>query len=208
MIVCLFVCVRPVIDCWPVHSQLNIFCYLYLCLPRFTLSTGYFGLSLNTSRLHANPYISCFISAAVEVPAYISSWLALRYLPRRLSVICILLLAGVSLYFIQLVPQSKHKKCSKLEVGFVKCQNKQQLWYITSQPFESFDIKWSICLYKLNTWYVLYKKTTDKLVPISIKCASHLCLLFFLSKPSQRQCHDVVHHGTVLLPQLLCLKKS
>ncbi|GAA6230521.1 solute carrier family 22 member 5-like isoform X2 [Lates japonicus] len=77
-----------------------------LCMVWFTLSTGYFGLSLNTSRLHANPYISCFISAAVEVPAYISSWLALRYLPRRLSVICILLFGAVSLYFIQLVPQS------------------------------------------------------------------------------------------------------
>ncbi|XP_074466041.1 solute carrier family 22 member 4-like isoform X5 [Sebastes fasciatus] len=79
---------------------------LYIPLWWFTLSIGYFGLSLNTSRLHANPYLSCFISAAVEVPAYISSWLALRYLPRRLSVICILLLGGVSLYLIQLVPES------------------------------------------------------------------------------------------------------
>uniref|UniRef100_A0A8C9XDX9 Major facilitator superfamily (MFS) profile domain-containing protein n=1 Tax=Sander lucioperca TaxID=283035 RepID=A0A8C9XDX9_SANLU len=76
-----------------------------LCLV-FTLNTGYFVLSLNTSRLHANPYLSCFISAAVEVPAYISSWLALRYLPRRLSAICVLLLGGVSLYFIQLVPEN------------------------------------------------------------------------------------------------------
>uniref|UniRef100_A0A3P8TU12 Major facilitator superfamily (MFS) profile domain-containing protein n=1 Tax=Amphiprion percula TaxID=161767 RepID=A0A3P8TU12_AMPPE len=75
-----------------------------LCLV-FTVSIGYFGLSLNTSRLHANPYLSCFIAAAVEVPSYISSWLALRYLPRRLSVICVLLLGGVSLYFVQLVPQ-------------------------------------------------------------------------------------------------------
>ncbi|XP_074466701.1 organic cation/carnitine transporter 2-like [Sebastes fasciatus] len=78
---------------------------IILCLVWFTLSIGYYGLSLNTSRLHANPYISCFISAAIEVPAYISCWLALRYLPRRLSVICILLFAGLSLYFIQLVPQ-------------------------------------------------------------------------------------------------------
>ncbi|XP_070773142.1 organic cation/carnitine transporter 2-like [Enoplosus armatus] len=87
-----------------------------LCLLWFTLSTGYFGLSLNTSRLHANPYISCFISAAVEVPAYISSWLALQYLPRRLSVICILLLGGVSLYFIQLVPQSLSNLSVALEM--------------------------------------------------------------------------------------------
>uniref|UniRef100_A0A671WGP9 Major facilitator superfamily (MFS) profile domain-containing protein n=1 Tax=Sparus aurata TaxID=8175 RepID=A0A671WGP9_SPAAU len=71
-----------------------------------TLSTGYFGLSLNTPQLHANPYISCFISAAVEVPAYISCWLAQCYLPRRVSVISFLLLEAVSLYSIQLVPQS------------------------------------------------------------------------------------------------------
>ncbi|XP_047463095.1 solute carrier family 22 member 5-like [Mugil cephalus] len=77
-----------------------------LCLLWFNLSTGYFGLSLNTSRLHADPYISCFLSAAVEVPAYISSWLALRYVPRRLSFICITLFGGVSLYFIQLVPRA------------------------------------------------------------------------------------------------------
>ncbi|XP_018547581.1 solute carrier family 22 member 5 isoform X1 [Lates calcarifer] len=92
-----------------------------LCMVWFTLSTGYFGLSLNTSRLHANPYISCFISAAVEVPAYISSWLALRYLPRRLSVICILLFGAVSLYFIQLVPQSKHQNCNRLR--FLRCEH-------------------------------------------------------------------------------------
>ncbi|XP_028450844.1 solute carrier family 22 member 5 [Perca flavescens] len=77
-----------------------------LCLVWFTLSTGYSVLSLNTSRLDSNSYLSCFLSAAVEVPAYISSWLALRYLPRRLSTICVLLLGGVSLYFIQLVPET------------------------------------------------------------------------------------------------------
>ncbi|CAJ1063490.1 solute carrier family 22 member 5-like [Xyrichtys novacula] len=78
---------------------------IILCLVWFTMSVGYMGLSLNTSRLHANPFLSCFISAAIEVPAYITSWLASRYLPRRLSIICILLLGGVSLYLIQLIPK-------------------------------------------------------------------------------------------------------
>ncbi|KAM6983312.1 organic cation/carnitine transporter 2-like [Tautogolabrus adspersus] len=77
-----------------------------LGLVWFTLSTGYFGLSLNTSRLHADPYLSCFISAAIEVPAYISCWLALHYIPRRVSTICVLLLGGVSLFLIQLIAQS------------------------------------------------------------------------------------------------------
>ncbi|XP_042354903.1 solute carrier family 22 member 5-like isoform X2 [Plectropomus leopardus] len=87
-----------------------------LCLVWITMSAGYYGLSLNTSRLHANPYISCFFSAAVEVPAYISSWLALRYLPRRLSVILVLLVAGVSLYFIPLVPKSISELAVALEM--------------------------------------------------------------------------------------------
>ncbi|XP_042354906.1 solute carrier family 22 member 5-like isoform X2 [Plectropomus leopardus] len=79
---------------------------IILFLIWITMSTGYYGLSLDSSQMHANPYISSFLSAAVEVPAYISAWLALRYLPRRLSFICILLLGGVSLFLIQLVPQS------------------------------------------------------------------------------------------------------
>ncbi|XP_072517951.1 organic cation/carnitine transporter 2-like [Salminus brasiliensis] len=77
---------------------------LILFLVWLTLSMGYFGLSLNTSRLHGDPYVNCFISAAIEAPAYITSWLLLRYLPRRLSCSISMLLGGVMLYFIQLVP--------------------------------------------------------------------------------------------------------
>ncbi|KAL6470504.1 hypothetical protein MHYP_G00216230 [Metynnis hypsauchen] len=79
---------------------------LILFLVWLTLSMGYFGLSLNTSRLHGDPFVNCFISAAIEVPAYITSWLSLRYLPRRLSCSASMLLGGGVLYFIQLVPPS------------------------------------------------------------------------------------------------------
>ncbi|CAG14393.1 unnamed protein product, partial [Tetraodon nigroviridis] len=71
----------------------------------FTLRTGYYGLSLNTSQLHADPYISAFMSAAIEIPAYICIWLALQYLRRRLTIIFFLLLGAVSLFLIQLVPE-------------------------------------------------------------------------------------------------------
>uniref|UniRef100_A0A8C5N4S0 Solute carrier family 22 member 5-like n=1 Tax=Gouania willdenowi TaxID=441366 RepID=A0A8C5N4S0_GOUWI len=47
----------------------------------------------------------CFLSALAEVPAYISSWLALQYISRRLAIVCILAVAGSSLYLIQLVPE-------------------------------------------------------------------------------------------------------
>ncbi|XP_031590160.2 solute carrier family 22 member 5-like [Oreochromis aureus] len=77
---------------------------LILCFVLFTMIVGYYSLSFNTAQLHENPYISCFISAVVEIPAYISSWLALLYLPRRLSVILTLVFGAVPLYLIQLVP--------------------------------------------------------------------------------------------------------
>ncbi|XP_068456278.1 organic cation/carnitine transporter 2-like [Clinocottus analis] len=89
---------------------------LIMCLVWFSLNIGYFGLSLNTSQLHANPYISCFLSAAVEVPAYITSWLALQYLPRRLSVVSVLLLGGLLLFFLQLVPESLSELAVALEM--------------------------------------------------------------------------------------------
>ncbi|XP_074528438.1 organic cation/carnitine transporter 2-like [Halichoeres trimaculatus] len=89
---------------------------LILCFVSFTMITGYYGLSFNTSQLHANPYISCFISAAVEIPAYISSWLALVYLPRRLSVIGTLLLGALPLFFVQLIPQSLSNLALSLEM--------------------------------------------------------------------------------------------
>ncbi|KAM6907199.1 organic cation/carnitine transporter 2-like [Xenentodon cancila] len=87
-----------------------------LCLLWFSMCTGYHGLSLNTPSLHSNPYISCLISAAVEVPAYISSWLALRSLPRRQIAMCVLLLVGVLLFTIQVVPESLSNLSIALEM--------------------------------------------------------------------------------------------
>ncbi|XP_068600496.1 solute carrier family 22 member 4-like [Brachionichthys hirsutus] len=97
-------------------NQLNVFhllrtrnirsTTLILCLVWFSLTAGYYGLSLNTSDMHADPYLSSFISAAVEVPAYVCSWLLLKSLPRRLSTICILVSGALLLYFIQVVSQN------------------------------------------------------------------------------------------------------
>ncbi|XP_049598756.1 solute carrier family 22 member 4 [Syngnathus scovelli] len=94
------------------HSILDLvgnleigFMTMILCYVAFTMSAGYYGISFNTTQFHANAYVSCFISGAVELPAYVSSWLALRYVSRRMSVIGSLALAAVPLYFIQLVPE-------------------------------------------------------------------------------------------------------
>uniref|UniRef100_A0A8C5GG25 Solute carrier family 22 member 4-like n=1 Tax=Gouania willdenowi TaxID=441366 RepID=A0A8C5GG25_GOUWI len=82
---------------------------------RFTTSLGYYSLSFNTTQFHADPYIACFISAAVEVPAYICSWLVLQYLPRRHSIISILVVGALPLFFIQLVPKGQSQVSLTLE---------------------------------------------------------------------------------------------
>ncbi|RVE64120.1 hypothetical protein OJAV_G00143120 [Oryzias javanicus] len=89
---------------------------LLLCFVLFTLITGYYCLSFNTSQLHTDPYISSFISAVVEIPAYISSFIALRYFPRRLSIIGSLIAGAVPLYLIQLVPEDLSSLSLSLEM--------------------------------------------------------------------------------------------
>ncbi|OPJ87920.1 organic cation/carnitine transporter 2-like [Patagioenas fasciata] len=68
------------------------------------ISVGYFGLSLDTPNLHGDVYMNCFLSAVIEVPAYVISWLLLRNLPRRYSMAAALFLGGCVLLFVQLVP--------------------------------------------------------------------------------------------------------
>lgn len=77
---------------------------LFCTCCRLTISVGYFGLSLDTPNLHGNIYMNSFLSAAVEVPAYVLAWLLLQYLPRRYSISAALFLGGGVLLFMQLVP--------------------------------------------------------------------------------------------------------
>jgi hypothetical protein len=74
---------------------------------RLTISVGYFGLSLDTPNLHGDIYVNCFLSAAVEVPAYVLAWLLLQHVPRRYSMATALFLGGSVLLFIQLVPPGR-----------------------------------------------------------------------------------------------------
>lgn len=70
-------------------------------------SVGYFALSLNSPNLHGDAYLNCFLSALIEVPAYITAWLLLRTLPRRYIIAGVLFLGGGVLLLIQLVPAGK-----------------------------------------------------------------------------------------------------
>ncbi|XP_021533172.1 solute carrier family 22 member 4 isoform X2 [Aotus nancymaae] len=67
-------------------------------------SVGYFALSLDAPNLHGDAYLNCFLSALIEVPAYVIAWLLLRTLPRRYIIAAVLFWGGGVLLFIQLVP--------------------------------------------------------------------------------------------------------
>nr|XP_046265382.1 solute carrier family 22 member 4-like [Scatophagus argus] len=65
----------------------------------------YYGLSLNTSNLNGNAYLNCFISAAIDIVAYVATWLLVGTVPRPTLLFCTLMLCGVTLLVLQLVPE-------------------------------------------------------------------------------------------------------
>lgn len=83
-----------------------IFVFLILSFRMLT-SVGYFALSLNAPNLHGDAYLNCFLSALIEVPAYITAWLLLRTLPRRYIIAGVLFFGGGVLLLIQWVPAGK-----------------------------------------------------------------------------------------------------
>lgn len=76
-------------------------------LCRMIVSCGYFALILNTSNLNGNPYINCFLSGVVEVPAYFIALVLLRYCSRHLCQSSTLFLGGTVILFINIVPTGK-----------------------------------------------------------------------------------------------------
>lgn len=71
---------------------------------RPTITITYLGVSLNTGNLHGDAFLNCFLSALVEIPAYVLSWIFFRRCSRRVTVFSTLCMAGVFLLFIQLIP--------------------------------------------------------------------------------------------------------
>ncbi|KAM9311587.1 organic cation/carnitine transporter 2-like [Gastrophryne carolinensis] len=72
------------------------------------VSIGYFGISLNTPNLHGDPFLNCFLLAAIEVPSYIIAWQLLKCVQRRYAMCGTMLLGGGMLLLIQLVPGELH----------------------------------------------------------------------------------------------------
>lgn len=65
---------------------------------------NYYALILNTSNLHGDPYVNCFLSAATEVPAYIIALILLKYCSRRLCQSVPLFFGGVMILCVNLIP--------------------------------------------------------------------------------------------------------
>ncbi|XP_070567616.1 organic cation transporter protein-like [Ptychodera flava] len=59
----------------------------------FSNSLVYYGLSFNTDDLGENDYVNFFISGAVEVPAYLSCLILLKFAGRR-PILCVYMLIG------------------------------------------------------------------------------------------------------------------
>ncbi|KAM4544852.1 solute carrier family 22 member 4-like [Odontesthes bonariensis] len=83
----------------------NIACITLLCASLWMIITiSYYGLILNTSNLHGDPYLNCFFSAVVEVPAYLIALLLLKYCSRHLCQSSTLIVGGVMILCVHLIP--------------------------------------------------------------------------------------------------------
>ncbi|KAG5843312.1 hypothetical protein ANANG_G00149460 [Anguilla anguilla] len=80
------------------------------------ISIGYFAVSLNTSNLYGDRYLNCFLSAAVEVPAYMLSWALFRSCSRRLCLFAMLFIGGAVLLLAQLIPRDLSSLSTALEM--------------------------------------------------------------------------------------------
>ncbi|XP_059208300.1 organic cation/carnitine transporter 2-like [Centropristis striata] len=86
-------------------SSCNLFSVTLLCsLLWIIITIGYYALLLNTSNLNGDPYFNCFLSAIVEVPAYIIALLLLRYCSRHFCQSSTLFLGGTMILFVHLIP--------------------------------------------------------------------------------------------------------
>ncbi|XP_011609712.2 solute carrier family 22 member 5-like isoform X1 [Takifugu rubripes] len=68
------------------------------------ITISYYALMLNTSNLHGDPYLNCFISAVTEVPAYLIALLSLQYCSRHFCQASTLFVGGVMILCVHLIP--------------------------------------------------------------------------------------------------------
>lgn len=67
----------------------------------------FFGLSLNTSNLNGNIYLSCFFSAAVDSFSYVAIWLLADRVPRPALLSGAMMFSGFTLLILKLIPEGQ-----------------------------------------------------------------------------------------------------
>ncbi|XP_033494561.2 solute carrier family 22 member 4 [Epinephelus lanceolatus] len=86
-------------------SSCNMFSLILLSSFLWIIITiSYYALILNTSNLNGDPYLNCFLSALVEVPAYIVALLLLKYCSRHFCQSSTLFLGGFMILCVHLIP--------------------------------------------------------------------------------------------------------
>ncbi|KAM9846439.1 LOW QUALITY PROTEIN: solute carrier family 22 member 4-like [Aulostomus maculatus] len=91
--------ISAILRSWDVLS-LTLLCSLLW----IAITISYYALILNTSNLHGDPYINCFLSAVTEVPAYIIALVLLQFCSRHLCQSSTLFLGGVMILCVHLIP--------------------------------------------------------------------------------------------------------
>ncbi|XP_068600773.1 solute carrier family 22 member 4-like [Brachionichthys hirsutus] len=88
-----------------IFRNCNVFSTTIVCsLLWLVIVISYFGLVLNTSNLHGNPYVNCFVSAVTEVPAFIIAMILLRNCSRHFCQSSTLFIGGVMIICVNLIP--------------------------------------------------------------------------------------------------------
>uniref|UniRef100_A0A673BZZ1 Solute carrier family 22 member 5-like n=1 Tax=Sphaeramia orbicularis TaxID=375764 RepID=A0A673BZZ1_9TELE len=86
-------------------SNWNLFFLTLLCsLLWIVITISYYALLLNTSNLHGDPYMNCFLSALTEVPAYIIALVLLKFCSRHICQSSTLFVGGVMILCVHLIP--------------------------------------------------------------------------------------------------------
>ncbi|XP_063846499.1 organic cation transporter protein-like isoform X2 [Scylla paramamosain] len=103
----------------------------------------YYSLSHFSSIINTNDYVYSFLSAAVEVPAYLGLWPAITYLGRRVTLAMLLLLTGTCVSVVTLFLILQDEVPAELKVFFslsgkmAITASLQLVWVFTGELFST-----------------------------------------------------------------------
>ncbi|KAF3858401.1 hypothetical protein F7725_011602 [Dissostichus mawsoni] len=71
-------------------------------------SMVFYGLSLNTSNINGNVYLTCFVSAVIDIVVYVATWMLVNRVQRTTLICSAMMFCGIMLLVIKLVPEDMH----------------------------------------------------------------------------------------------------